>query len=600
MSARVLVVFRPFSWFRVAVGGLLLAVALSAQAAPGRVIQHTYRFDATRLVVRPGAAGAQVEAGDLVATWEAGEPQIPFDTVTLLVPQGSTVARVSARPAREHLAHEGLELSPASSVFDTDGNEHRPPPSRLAGVAKAGEPGLYPRGLAESVGMGRLHGYQFVVLQVYPIRFESAAGRLWVADEIEIEVELTDGADAPLQRERYSAGIEATARQTLLARVGNPDVLDAYERRIGASVESARRGFHPSDAPSLEGSPVSYVIITNQTLEASFQVLADWKTSRGIPTVVRTREWIAAHYRNGSDIQETIRTFIRDAYTKWGVEYVALGGDTDVIPARYGYSLFGPPADRDIPTDMYFACLDGNWNADGDALWGEAAIDSVVPGDDLDMYAEVYIGRLPVSTPAEAAALVDKIITHEDPAITDYQDQVVALGEVLFPVDWEPGQAAAMDGGTFCDISLAYVPACANVTRLYSNHTQYPGSLPLSLAATLSAMNAGGGFVNHVGHGYRYNMSVGDYSLVNSHAAGLTNGERRFVLYMLNCTATAFDFPCLAEEFLKAEGGAVAVFGSSRAAYPLPVFNYNREFFERLHDYGIAKHDDPKSEELPS
>jgi hypothetical protein len=101
-------------------------------------------------------------------------------------------------------------------------------------------------------------------------------------------------------------------------------------------------------------------------------------------------------------------------------------------------------------------------------------------------------------------------------------------------------------------------------------------------------MNDGYGFVNHVGHGYRYNMSCGDLSLGNHDAYDLTNTQRPFVLYMLNCTATAFDFPCLAEAFLLADGGAVAVLGSSRAAFVQPAEDYNLGFFSALYDSGYT------------
>jgi len=57
---------------------------------------------------------------------------------------------------------------------------------------------------------------------------------------------------------------------------------------------------------------------------------------------------------------------------------------------------------------MYYACLDGNWNADGDSLWGEAFYSVFDPGDDADLYAEVFVGRIPVSTLEEADILVDK------------------------------------------------------------------------------------------------------------------------------------------------------------------------------------------------
>jgi hypothetical protein len=29
--------------------------------------------------------------------------------------------------------------------------------------------------------------------------------------------------------------------------------------------------------------------------------------------------------------------------------------------------------DEWIPTDLYYSCLDGNWNADGDSLFAEGA-----------------------------------------------------------------------------------------------------------------------------------------------------------------------------------------------------------------------------------
>jgi hypothetical protein len=330
------------------------------------------------------------------------------------------------------------------------------------------------------------------------------------------------------------------------------------------------------------------VIVTTDALAASWQVLADWKTRRGIPTVVRTVEWIQANYRRGSDLQESIRTFVKDAYAKWAVQYVLLGGDTDILPARYGYSAFGSSGDQFIPSDLYFGCLDGNWNKDGDAVWGEAAPNVSDPGDSTDFYAEVYVGRLPMSTTAEVNAMVAKEIVYENPTQTTYQNKMLLLGEVLMPVNWDSSQTITMDGADLCENLLFEVGGCTVPKRLYENPGGFPGSFLLTRQATIDEMNAGYGFVNHVGHGYRYNMSCGDASLQNFHATSLTNGDKRFVLYMLNCTATAFDYPCLAEAFLDAAGGAVAVLGASRSAFSLPSHVYNRNFIEAAYQQGYT------------
>ena len=123
---------------------------------------------------------------------------------------------------------------------------------------------------------------------------------------------------------------------------------------------------------------MQYLIITNAVMQPQLQRLADWRTRTGVPTVVRTVEFIQANYPYGVDLQDRIRRFIKDAYLQWGTTHVLLAGDTDIIPPRYGFTTFF--SGNYIPTDLYFSDLDGNWNADGDSLFGEAFSDSIEPG----------------------------------------------------------------------------------------------------------------------------------------------------------------------------------------------------------------------------
>jgi hypothetical protein len=564
----------------IAVSVLVFSISLPlASATRAATLQYEYHFD-SRQVILEDAATLGIRAGTLPRTWEKGQPEIPYDYITLLVPRGSRVT--SLRSSRQSTATllEGIPL-PMATPRRTDAGQVVPPPESQDPSKAAVAPA------AEVMGMGMLRGYQVLTIRVHPLAVEGDSNRVVFSPTIRLEIDLASDGAVPLQRERLRPQQERQDRRLIARLVDNPEALAQYELPATETVRT-QHGFRPTQAPSLEGSPVDYLVITSSALEAQFQVLADWKTQRGVPAVVRTIEWIQANTRHGSDLQETIRNFLQEAYTKWGVEYVVLGGDTDVIPARYGYSAFGPPTEQDIPTDMYFACLDGNWNLDGDALWGEAAINAMDPGDDTDLYAEVYVGRLPVSTSTEAANLIDKIIEYEDPTDTGYQDDLLMLAEVLFPVGWEEGDNINQDGAQFSEDILTHVGSCTTVKRLYQNHSDYPGSMPLTHANSIAALNEGPGIVNHIGHGFRYNMSVGDKSIVNADAAALTNGDRRFLLYMLNCTATAFDFPCLAEAYLKSPGGAVAVLGSSRAAFALPAFNYNQSFFQALYEDSVT------------
>src|SRR5678815_3649003 len=70
-----------------------------------------------------------------------------------------------------------------------------------------------------------------------------------------------------------------------------------------------------------------------------FQRLADWKTQRGVKTLVVTvKEIVTGRYGDfttgARDLQEAIRNFLRYAKESWRTYWVLLGGDERIIPYR--------------------------------------------------------------------------------------------------------------------------------------------------------------------------------------------------------------------------------------------------------------------------
>ena len=356
----------------------------------------------------------------------------------------------------------------------------------------------------------------------------------------------------------------------------NPEEAAGY---APITVTETRGPFVPASAPSLEGSPVDYVIITPASLAVSMDSLATWKTAKGVPTVVKTVEWIEANYRRGTDRAETIRFFIQDAYEKWGVQWVLLAGDTPEIPARYFYSTyyFGGSS---IPCDLYFAALDGDFNADHDALFGEQ------PADNPDLYPEVYAGRLPVSTPQAALTVVSKIKHYEKPVKTDYTDKVLHLSEVLFPAPWSPPTTILQNGADISEyLNVTYIASPSRrITRCYESEWLFPGAVHESRVTAIDSLNAGYNQVFHIGHGYRFNMHCGDDNVAIPDADALYHPNRFFNLYMLNCTAAAFDYDCLGEHLLRnPDGGAVSVLGASNSAFADVSAYYMEDYVKQLY-----------------
>src|SRR6266850_3350818 len=143
--------------------------------------------------------------------------------------------------------------------------------------------------------------------------------------------------------------------------------------------------FAPTLLPSTSGSPVDCVILAPDSLADLFQRLADFQTRSGRPTVVRALSTVRAADPRSNDMAQAIRSFLRSARDLWGIRWAVLGGDHETIPLRVVHVTYGEP--QDIPSDAYYADLDGTWDTNGNGIYGEVA-------DSLDMQPDIAVGRL--------------------------------------------------------------------------------------------------------------------------------------------------------------------------------------------------------------
>jgi hypothetical protein len=521
---------------------------------------------------RPGSAGASLSLLD-----DPGRPAVPVRLVNVLLPPGHRVAEVTASAKRTSVLARDVAVTRAGFPR-ADPDADRPAAAPLPSLTIDTGEGTFPPALVQYLGSGLWHGQTIASFAVYPVRIEGR--QLLLCEDIELEVEIQAGdAGSSVRAQRGTERAVSAMRESVASLVANPQDAAAYSP---IAVSTPRGPFLPSSVPSLEGSPVDYVIITTASMETAFDSLAIWKTARGVPTVVRTVEWIEANYRRGADRAETVRYFIQDAYEKWGVQWVLLAGDTPEIPARYFYSAyyFGG---SNVPSDLYFAGLDGDFNADHDSRFGEQ------PDDSPDLYPEVYVGRLPVSTPVAAAAVIRKIKRYEKPAKPQYTDKVLHLSEVLFPSGWSPPAAILQNGADITEyLNTLYIGAPQRrVTRCYETEWLYPGSVHESRLTAIDSLNAGYNQVFHIGHGYRFNMHCGDDNVAIPDADELYHPDEYFNLYMLNCTAAAFDYDCLGEHLLRnPNGGAVSVLGAANSAFADVSAYYMEDYVSQLYVQG--------------
>ncbi len=550
--------------------------AFALPAAAAVTIEVNLPRDQIRIETVDGVVQVHVAADRFEPLADAGWPALPFRVVAVLLPQGTDVASFTVNSRGDLAIAAAPNFAAAGRAVSVDGAAATSSPP----VAPAASGGVFPGERARLLGVGTLHGYTIASFAVFPLRV--ANGELVWSERLELRVETNASTRPTVTLERRRSDVRERARAEIVSLVENPQALDAY---VFNDVEVAKRrgGFQATPFPSLEGSPVDYLIVTPDSLATAYQALADFKTKKGVPTVVRTMEWIRANTRNGADPQETIRNFVIEAYAKWGITYLLLGGDTEQVPARFAWSGFYDGG-RSLPADMYFGCLDGDWNSEHDSVFGE----ELPAGNDWpDLYAEVYVGRLPTRSVAEVSLMTSKIIAYETPSVAAYTNSVLFLAEVLFPMNWSPPQAVTLNGAdltepVYLDNPLLQSPGMS-VTRMYETSDLFPGSVPENKTAAMAALNAGYNHVIHVGHGFRFTMSVGTASIQNSDADLLVNGNKLSCLYFLNCSGVAYDYPCLAEHFLRnPNGGAISAVGANESAFPNASANYMDEYYHLL------------------
>ena len=250
---------------------------------------------------------------------------------------------------------------------------------------------------------------------------------------------------------------------------------------------------HASENSILGNSGVSYdyIFITTEALEDSVASLKTWKENSGYSVKVVTLSEIKSGY-GGNDIQEKIRNFLRDKYIDWGIKYVLIVGSNSVIPMKTAWG--------DTPTDFYYADLNSDWDCDDDGVYGEPE------DDDVDLTAEVIVGRIPLDDPEKVRDYGQKVIRYE---IDDgkWKKSALLLGAILFYKNEDHEEhLPKIDGAETMEKvkeSLGYGFEC---TTMYEKEglspSVYSCDYPLTHENVISQWKQGYGVVAWFAHGY--------------------------------------------------------------------------------------------------
>jgi hypothetical protein len=499
--------------------------------------------------LRGAEAYVRVALPDCAELHSVGEPALPFRTARILLPPGCKLAGVRAEllaPVQALNLSAPVEFGRTAIPFGPDRAK------ALAQAAKdAPDPRIYnsdapyPAERARLLSVQRLHGHDIALVSVFPVQYVPAKKQLLYCPKVRIELELS--ATLAKATTGLAARKPRTRAAAVAAFVDNPQALTEYGE--GTALLGAQSSQDPVPRPA--GSTYDYLLISKAALLPSFDPLVAQKVADGLSVKTETVENIHDNYA-GVDDPEKIRTYIQYAYATWGIQYVLLGGDASVVPYRGAYARTSGYTEHGMPTDLYYACLDGSWNYDGDSDWGEPQ--DAEPGHgDVDLLAEVYVGRAPVDTPDEVATFVSKTVRYEQSG-TPNASKALFLAEFLGP-DGYPG--VGYQGGVALDRLLPFFSGFT-VSWLDDRWESTPqwGS-----AECIPALNQSPHIVAHNGHG----SQSGVLRITRSQIDSLTNADL-FLVNSTACLAGGFDASdAIGEDFVKRNArGAFAVVMNTR------------------------------------
>ena len=522
--------------------------------APQRTLQRT-DDGITVAYTFAGNAPSACNDGDGGCVWRIdgfglrdapGGYATPFRVDAFAVPEGCTAVVETVDSA---FVDYDCRLAPARRIPEKG--------TAAEGVVKEGgqnasQGGFYPRKVVVAAWRGSVYrGREICNVVVNPVQYDAAANKARAYSKITYKVRFVPKAGA-----RAMAGAPATKPVILPA-----DNMLGNITMNGASAKAGDMAFKATGVAAGDDTR-DYLIISVDKYAEAVDRFAEWKELLGF----RVHKVL-----KGSWNSDAVKAEVEKAYAENpALYYLLIVGDHDDVPGQY-MEHHADDGDFSVHyTDLYYGCMDG----------------------ECDETPDIYRGRLSVSSPEEAATVVDKIIGYEKRPPTDagFYERGVNCADYL---DNDNGVADDYEDRRYVqtaeEIRAYMLGQGKDVERVYStnyeitpkywnrNYFSFGEPIPEDMLKPAFAWDGNEGDIRRAINSGVFYVLHRDHGLVDcwenpyfsvKHVDMLQNGDLLPVVFCVNCDNGAFQADCLAERFLRKQGGgAVAVIAASDISY---------------------------------
>lgn len=439
-------------------------------------------------------------------TGKEGEPQLPYSSKLIAVPEGAKVITTLTTYATSEISlnKQGFNdlVFPAQPSVSKSA---KPEDIKFIIGENIYKSVDYIQQLqVEAIEIGYLRGMRLFEINYYPVTYNPTTNTLSVIQEAILDIQFS--------------GADLTATQYLRDKTFSP----AFEVNYPTTIFN-----YQSNRSTLESYPLGYIVVTPNNFLATMQPFIDWKIEQGYAVTVLNTSTVGT---TTSSIKSAIQNIWNSATpSNPAPSYLLIVGDTPQVPAFPTSTLSGHVS------DLSYVRLSGN-----------------------DYLPEMYYGRFSATTISQLQPQVDKTLMYEKYEMPD--PSYLARTTLIAGVD---GNWASTHGNGTINYATDYyfnVNHGMDVTAY-----RYPAS-GNSASDIIADVNAGLGYLNYTAHGSETTWHNPSFTISNVNS--LTNTNQYPVVVGNCCLTNHFDTgTCFGEAWLRATNGAVIYIGGTNSTY---------------------------------
>ncbi len=346
-----------------------------------------------------------------------GEPMLPEKTIFVALPPDVDESTVKTQISwyNSTILPGTYNIMPAPPIACTDGISWEGKTNIVNGrdMDIYGMDEFFPKEIVSIEGISQMRKWKFARIKITAALYNPVTKQIQRITSVQYNVSFSkDSGNTPSPNVLADSSFDSIAESTFI------NFADAKLGYIPPRQNTKNRAAYNNRVSETYCIVTTNDIVSNSTKLSDFKVL---KETLGFTVKIITET------EYGTDVGQqraiNIREWLKSNYINENITYVLLIGNPDPdhpgssdsygdVPMLMCWARRGSSY-ADVPTDVFYSDLTGNWDLDGDGYYGEYNGDRGVGG--VDFAPEVFTGRIPVysSNLNELDAILQKTIDYQ-------------------------------------------------------------------------------------------------------------------------------------------------------------------------------------------